>query len=86
LFERALFRLRMRGSYRNGIGYVLRLATAPTEEDWSQVQLKGPLSPLYAALRPFRLLRKYGLGMFGNTPTKEKSPRESSAEPTHRAS
>jgi hypothetical protein len=84
--RRAMFRLRMRGSYWTGISYVLRLATAPTEEDWSQVRFKGPFSPLYAALRPFRLLRKYGLGMFGNTPAVGKPPRESSAEPTHRSS
>ena len=84
--RRAMFRMRMRGSYWTGIGYLLRLATAPTEEDWSQLRLKGPFSPLYAALRPFRLLRKYGLGVFGNTAADGKSQRKSSAEPTHRAS
>jgi Uncharacterised nucleotidyltransferase len=84
--RRAMFRLRMRGSYWTGINYVLRLATAPTEEDWSQVRLKGPLSPLYAAFRPFRLLRKYGLGMSRNAAAGGKSPNESSAEPRHRAS
>ncbi len=83
---RALFRLRMRGNYWNGIGYVLRLAMAPTEEDWSQVQLKGPFSPLYAALRPFRLLRKYGLGMLRNFGAGRKPAGKSSAEPTNRAS
>jgi len=84
--RRAMFRLRMRGGFWTAISYLLRLATAPTEEDWSHVRLKGPFSPLYAALRPFRLLRKYGLGMFGNTSASGKSQRESSAEPTHRAS
>ena len=84
--DRVMFRLRMRGSYWTGISYLFRLATAPTEEDWSQVRLKGPFSSLYAAFRPFRLLRKYGLGVFGNRTVSEKSPRESSAEPTHRSS
>ena len=60
--QRFLFRARMRGNLWEGLGYVFRLATAPTEEDWSQVQLMGPLSPLYGVLRPFRLLRKYGTG------------------------
>jgi hypothetical protein len=80
--QRAAFRLRMRGSYWSGIAYMLRLAMAPTEEDWSHVRLKGPFSPLYAALRPFRLLRKYGLGIFGGPSVGRKSARESSAEPT----
>jgi hypothetical protein len=43
-----------------GWRYSLRLATAPAEEDWMVVQLPRVLSPLYLALRPLRLLRKYG--------------------------
>ncbi len=61
--ERLGFRMRMRETLWQGSGYVLRLALAPTEEDWSRVRLPGALSPLYAALRPFRLLRDYGLGI-----------------------
>lgn len=61
--QRLAFRLRMRGSFWEGVRYCFRLATAPTEEDWSVVRLSGPLRPLYAALRPIRLLRKYGLGL-----------------------
>lgn len=60
--QRFLFRARMRGSLWEGLGYVFRLATAPTEEDWAQVRLAGPLAPLYGVLRPFRLLRKYASG------------------------
>lgn len=40
--------------------YGLRLATAPAEEDWRMLRLPRALSPLYAVLRPLRLLRKYG--------------------------
>ena len=43
-----------------GLRYALRLATAPAAEDWHTIRLPRPLAPLYAALRPFRLLRKYG--------------------------
>ncbi|MBI3669639.1 MAG: nucleotidyltransferase family protein, partial [Acidobacteria bacterium] len=63
LAQRALFRLRMRGNVWEGVRYLLRLATAPTEEDWSDAGLAGRFSPLYVVLRPFRLLRKYGLGL-----------------------
>ncbi|MDE3170660.1 MAG: nucleotidyltransferase family protein [Acidobacteriota bacterium] len=47
------------GAY-HGFRYAMRLATAPAAEDWYTVRLPRPLAPLYAALRPFRLLRKYG--------------------------
>ena len=43
-----------------GWRYALRLATAPSEEDWEMVRLPAALAPLYIALRPIRLLRKYG--------------------------
>lgn len=42
-----------------GSRYALRLATAPSEEDWEMVHLPGALAPLYIALRPIRLLQKY---------------------------
>ncbi len=66
--ERFWFRLRMRGNAWTGVRYVLRLATAPTEDDWSRTRLSPALSPLYAAVRPFRLLRKYGLGLARRSP------------------
>jgi hypothetical protein len=43
-----------------GFRYAVRLATAPAAEDWQSMRLPRPLSPLYAALRPLRLLKKYG--------------------------
>jgi Uncharacterised nucleotidyltransferase len=60
LFERAAFRLHMRGDYFAAPAYLLRLSFSPTEEDW---QAGGQLSPnrfLEALRRPFRLARKYG--------------------------
>jgi hypothetical protein len=41
--------------------YVLRLATAPAEEDWTMVRLPRALASLYFVFRPFRLFRKYGM-------------------------
>jgi Uncharacterised nucleotidyltransferase len=54
------FRRRMVDGALAGWRYSIRLAVAPTEEDWQMVRLPGPLAPLYVALRPLRLLRKYG--------------------------
>jgi hypothetical protein len=59
LFERAVFRLRMRGGLLAAPAYLLRLSFSPTEEDW---QAGGEISHnrLFDALRrPFRLARKY---------------------------
>src|SRR5436853_6275324 len=35
LFQRALFRMRMRGDFISGTAYLLRLSLSPTEEDWN---------------------------------------------------
>jgi len=59
LFERAAFRLRMRGGLLAAPAYLLRLSFSPTEEDW---QARGKLSHnrvLDALRRPLRLARKY---------------------------
>ena len=60
LFERAAFRLRMRGNFLAAPAYLLKLSFSPTEEDW---QAGGNVtnSALFGTLRrPFRLARKYG--------------------------
>ncbi len=60
LFERAAFRLRMRGDLLAAPAYLLRLSFSPTEEDW---QTGGKISHnrlLDALRRPLRLARKYG--------------------------
>lgn len=54
------FRRRMVGGGLAGWRYSIRLAVVPAEEDWEMARLPGRLAPLYVALRPFRLLRKYG--------------------------
>jgi hypothetical protein len=62
LFERAVFRLRMRGSMLTAPAYLLRLSLSPTEDDWEE---DGEISQhrfLDAVRRPFRLARKYGRG------------------------
>jgi Uncharacterised nucleotidyltransferase len=60
LFERAAFRLRMRGNVLAAPAYLLRLSFSATEEDW---QSHGRLTHnrVFDALRrPFRLAHKYG--------------------------
>ena len=58
--ERFRFRRKIVPGAVAGWRYALRLATAPAEEDWEMVRLPAALAPLYIALRPIRLLRKYG--------------------------
>lgn len=55
------FRRHMLEDTLAGWSYSLRLATVPSEDDWSMVRLPNLLAPLYIALRPLRLLRKYGV-------------------------
>ncbi len=55
------FRRQMLSGALKGWRYSLRLATVPAEEDWEMLRLPNSLAPLYLALRPVRLLRKYGL-------------------------
>jgi hypothetical protein len=62
LFERAAFRLLMRGRGFSALSYLLRLSLSPTEEDWKQDDRRNRRSILAAMRRPFRLMRKYGLG------------------------
>ena len=59
LFERAFFRMRMRGNLISGSAYLLRLALSSTEEDW-QSDAQGNGHPILEVLRrPIRLARKY---------------------------
>ena len=60
--KRMRFRRRMVRGMLAGWRYSLRLAVIPAEEDWEMVQLPRLLAPLYLALRPLRLLAKYGWG------------------------
>ena len=54
------FRRRMLEGIFDGWRYSARLAISPAEEDWEMVRLPRALAPLYVALRPLRLLLKYG--------------------------
>jgi hypothetical protein len=57
--DRALFRMRMRGGFFRGAGYLLRLTLSPTEEDWRENTAKKQGRILEALQRPVRLARKY---------------------------
>jgi putative nucleotidyltransferase-like protein len=59
LFERAVFRMRMRGSWLAAPTYLLRLSLFPTEEDWQKGSQLSQKRFLDALRRPFRLARKY---------------------------
>lgn len=54
------FRRRLVPGRLAGWRYAGRLAVVPAEEDWMMLRLPPSLAPLYIALRPLRLLRKYG--------------------------
>lgn len=58
--SRLNFRRRLVPGATAGWRYAIRLAVVPAEEDWMMVRLPPSLAPLYIALRPLRLLRKYG--------------------------
>ena len=60
IFERAAFRVRMRGGLLQGPAYLLRLSLSPTEEDWVAGAEERRSWIVDAAARPFRLARKYG--------------------------
>jgi len=62
LFERAAFRLRMRGNGFFAPAYLLRLSLSPTEEDWKPGAPENRHGLFDALRRPFRLARKYGRG------------------------
>lgn len=63
------FRRRMVRGTVAGWRYSLRLAVIPAEDDWAMVKLPGPLAPLYIALRPLRLIYKYGWAGRGRSET-----------------
>jgi precorrin-6B methylase 2 len=59
---RTVFRLRSRDGIGQGMRHMLRLSMSPTERDRQTMRLPRALAPLYALVRPLRLLREYGLG------------------------
>jgi hypothetical protein len=63
VLSRTAFRVRSRDALAQGIFHMLRLATVPTESDRAMIHLPQVFSPLYVLLRPWRLLREYGVGL-----------------------
>jgi hypothetical protein len=63
VLQRAIFRIRSRDGIGQGLRHTLWLALSPTESDRETVCLPRWLSPLYALVRPLRLLREYGSGL-----------------------
>ncbi len=62
VLRRAAFRIRSRDKMSEGVAHLLRLALSPTESDRQKVRLPHFLAPAYAFVRPWRLLRQYGVG------------------------
>jgi hypothetical protein len=58
---RASYRIKLAGGGPRGVGYLLRLALSPTEEDW-ETKGAGKSRIREALRRPLRLMRKYGAG------------------------
>jgi SAM-dependent methyltransferase len=61
--DRLLFRLRSHASLGVGARQCLRTAFHPTEHDWQFCKLPDWATPLYLAVRPWRLFREHGLGI-----------------------
>jgi hypothetical protein len=57
----ALFHVRVRESWLDGVRYCLSLAVAPTLADWTLLRLPRCLSAAYYLLRAIRLAAKYTL-------------------------
>lgn len=58
--ERFRYRRETVPGFAAGWRYAIRLTLAPAEEDWARVGATSPGSAAHRAIRPFRLLRKYG--------------------------
>lgn len=58
--ERFRYRRETVPGFAAGWRYAIRLTLAPAEEDWERSESAVPASSLHRAIRPFRLLRKYG--------------------------
>jgi Uncharacterised nucleotidyltransferase len=59
IFQRAAFRVRMRGGLLSGLAYLLRLSLTPTEEDWTRGREGDRRALVDAISRPLRLARKH---------------------------
>jgi len=57
------FHVEIRERVRDRVRYCARVAFTPNEKDWMRLQLPPALWPLYYAVRPIRLIGKYGSGL-----------------------
>lgn len=64
VLETTLFRLRARERYADRLRYCLLRAVTPTYQDCGMVALPASLSALYYVLRPVRLGKNFGSGVF----------------------
>lgn len=64
LAERFFIRVQLSQSLGQGLRYCYKLVKMPTEEDLEWAPWAKNAAPLYRLLRPLRLLRKYGTGLF----------------------
>jgi len=65
VIPRAMFRLRSGDGVANSTRHMIHLMTSPTLSDRKSVQLPRMLSPFYALVRPWNLMKQYGLGLRG---------------------
>jgi hypothetical protein len=63
--ERFGYRRQMVAGAVAGWRYSMRLTTLPADEDSASMPLPRALAPLYAVMRPFRLMRQYGRSSAG---------------------
>ena len=61
--QRLYFRVISQDTFAEGLRQLSVVATRPTEEDWHAHGLPRWAAPLYAVLRPWRIVRDYGLGL-----------------------
>lgn len=61
--RRLSFRFRSYDDWQEGLSQCARVSLRITEEDWKSSPLPFWLLPVNVALRPFRLLRKHGVGL-----------------------
>jgi hypothetical protein len=69
ILKRSLFYLRVRERLRDRIRYCTDLAITTTPGDWALLKLPRFLFPFYFLIRPFRLIKKYGIGKRHQTPS-----------------
>jgi hypothetical protein len=61
IYEDQYLYLRMRERFVDKVRYLRYLTFTPNVKDWQLLGPRGHYSPVYALIRPFRLIGKYGL-------------------------